>query len=64
LKAANPGDAGVQPAYTALASAPCAMSVATETDGEAIAWMRSGAGYLTLDQGAAPALSYAFCPAL
>jgi hypothetical protein len=64
LFAAAPGDAGTQPIAAAFASVPCALGVATEVDGEAIAWMRSGAGYLALDQGAGATLSYGFCPAL
>jgi hypothetical protein len=35
-----------------LKSPPCAVPVAVEPQGEAIAWTRSGAGYLTVSEGA------------
>ena len=36
-----------------LTAAPCAVTVATEAQGESVAWLRSGNGYVTLSEGAA-----------
>lgn len=40
---------------------PCAAPTAAESDGQAIAWLRSGAGYVTIDRSGSGALSYVIC---
>jgi hypothetical protein len=60
-----PADAGpVPPFATVLTGTPCDVRVPKETDGEAIAWMAPGHGYLTIDQGRAPAMDFVSCPGL
>jgi hypothetical protein len=63
LFAESPADTATPPLAAAFQSTPCQGPVARQSDGEAIAWMESGGGYLTVDRGAAPALSYVFCAA-
>jgi hypothetical protein len=46
----------------AFESTPCALSVASEKQGEAVAWTAAGDGYLTVSEGASAALSYVSCP--
>lgn len=58
------GDAGVEPSSTALHGKACAMTKLVEADGESIAWMGSGRGFLTLDRSPRPALEYVFCTGL
>ena len=45
----------------AIESAPCVVPVAGEAQGEAIAWTRSGEGYLTVSEGANPDLHAVQC---
>jgi hypothetical protein len=45
----------------ALAGAPCVVPVAGEVQGEAIAWTRSGEGYLTVSEGTNPDLHAVQC---
>jgi hypothetical protein len=44
-------------------SVPCTMSSFEETDGNAVTWLRSGSGYLTVDRGPSPELHYTLCGA-
>lgn len=55
--AALPGQSVAQ----ALAGAPCVVPAAGEAQGEAIAWTRSGEGYLTVSEGANPDLHAVQC---
>jgi hypothetical protein len=50
-----------QSAAEMLAGTPCSVPVALEMQGEAVAWLRSGAGYLTVSEGGSPALNGAAC---
>jgi hypothetical protein len=45
----------------ALSGAPCAVPVAAEEQGEAIAWTRDGAGYVTVSEGAHADLHAVHC---
>ncbi|APR86195.1 Hypothetical protein A7982_11544 [Minicystis rosea] len=45
----------------AAEASPCELPVAKESDGNAIAWLRSGQGYVTIDRTASPVLHYVIC---
>jgi len=47
----------------ALGSTPCELPVASEGQGEAVAWTDSGDGYVTVSEGAGSAVNSADCPA-
>ena len=42
-------------------TAPCAVPVAFEPQGETVAWMLSGDGYLTVSEGAGAAVNALSC---
>ena len=44
-----------------LAGVPCAVPVALEMQGEAVAWLRSGAGYVTISEGGSPSVNVVAC---
>lgn len=41
--------------------ASCDLPVFAETDGHAVAWLRSGAGWITVDRGPSPDLHHTLC---
>ena len=45
----------------ALAGAPCDLPVADESQGEAVAWLRSGSGYITVSEGAGASVQLVTC---
>jgi hypothetical protein len=45
----------------ALASAPCSLQVASEKQGEAVAWSPEGDGFVTVSEGSGAALNYSDC---
>jgi hypothetical protein len=47
----------------ALVATPCELPVASEGQGEAVAWTASGAGYVTVSEGASSAVNVSACPA-
>jgi hypothetical protein len=49
------------PLAATLAQAPCAVPVAVEAQGEAVAWTRDGMGYVTVSEGNPTALHHATC---
>ncbi len=46
----------------ALAAPPCKVPVAAEKQGEAVAWTKSGDGYVTVSEGNESAVNWASCP--
>lgn len=46
----------------ALALEPCSVPVAVEKQGEAVEWLRSGDGYVTISEGSAPPVNRVGCP--
>ncbi len=55
-----PGEAGESVAAM-LAHTPCAVPVALEMQGEAVAWLANGTGYVTASEGGSPDLDAVAC---
>ncbi|MBV1859652.1 MAG: hypothetical protein KUG77_14660, partial [Nannocystaceae bacterium] len=45
----------------ALSGPGCPLPVATETQGEAVAWLRAGDGFVTIGEGLNPAVNVSDC---